>query len=127
MTTDSTQPLAAGGSPVDRGVRRLAAVEAFNRWRDGQPYGGATDKERRAFLAGFNAAIDPPAPTESELMEALIAHVRSESEKEAARRAALPPGVCPECDGDGQVGGQFCGGFHDCEACAGTGRTPNQL
>jgi len=30
-------------------------------------------------------------------------------------------GICPDCEGEGQMGGQFTGGYWDCEACNGTG------
>lgn len=31
-------------------------------------------------------------------------------------------GICPECEGDGEQGGQFCGGYWKCEACDGSGK-----
>jgi len=39
--------------------------------------------------------------------------------KEAELKAQ---GICPECEGEGQQGGQFTGGYWDCEACNGTGK-----
>lgn len=31
-------------------------------------------------------------------------------------------GVCPDCEGEGEQGGQFCGGYWTCETCKGTGK-----
>lgn len=31
-------------------------------------------------------------------------------------------GVCPECNGQGEQGGQFCGGYWECDMCGGTGK-----
>jgi hypothetical protein len=36
---------------------------------------------------------------------------------------ALPEGACKSCDGEGEQGGQFCGGFWKCEDCGGTGKS----
>lgn len=47
---------------------------------------------------------------------------KSMKEKEDARRADLPAGACPHCDGEGEQGGQFCGGYWKCDACNGTGK-----
>jgi hypothetical protein len=33
-------------------------------------------------------------------------------------------GICQECGGKGEQGGQFTSGFWPCEACNGTGKTP---
>ena len=55
--------------------------------------------------------------------ERLMELGREMKAKEEARRATLPPGTCPECDGDGEQGGQFCGSYWKCEACAGSGKT----
>lgn len=51
-------------------------------------------------------------------------YVIEQHAKELARIAALPPGTCPACEGAGEQGGQFCGGFWTCEACGGSGKTP---
>lgn len=31
-------------------------------------------------------------------------------------------GICPDCEGEGEQGGQFCGGYWKCESCGGTGK-----
>jgi hypothetical protein len=46
-------------------------------------------------------------------------------EADAARAGELSPGSCPDCEGEGELGGQFCGGHWKCEACDGTGKAPN--
>jgi hypothetical protein len=38
----------------------------------------------------------------------------------------LPQGTCLSCRGDGEIGGQFCGGtYEQCPACNGTGVATN--
>jgi hypothetical protein len=34
----------------------------------------------------------------------------------------ISKGICPECHGEGEQGGQFCGGYWRCESCGGTGK-----
>ena len=39
------------------------------------------------------------------------------------REKLIAAGKCPECEGEGEFGGQFCGGdYFDCGACKGTGK-----
>lgn len=47
-----------GGGLSDLLGGGIASNSAFEAWRDCRPYGGATEKERLAFLAGFDAAQD---------------------------------------------------------------------
>jgi hypothetical protein len=45
----------------------------------------------------------------------------------AAALESVAERVCPECNGAGELGGQFCGGdFHDCERCGGAGVLPRR-
>jgi hypothetical protein len=46
----------------------------------------------------------------------------NDAKAHAYRMAMAPPGACPSCYGDGEQGGQFCGGFWQCESCGGTGK-----
>lgn len=39
----------------------------------------------------------------------------------AAEQQEKDQGICPECHGEGEQGGQFCGGYWECESCKGTG------
>lgn len=53
----------------------------------------------------------------------MVQWVKDQAEKRkrvAAEHAAR--GECPECDGSGEIGGQFSGGDVLCPSCAGTGR-----
>ena len=57
-----------------------------------------------------------------EVADGLIDALKADQQRQAKKRAALvAKGKCPECEGEGQMGGQFCGGFWTCEACGGTG------
>ena len=40
----------------------------------------------------------------------------------AANREKEANGICPDCDGTGEQGGQFTGGTWTCEECSGTGK-----
>lgn len=59
--------------------------------------------------------IQTPMPT------ALEAFMRIQAENKARADALIAQGKCPDCEGDGQMGGQFCGGYWTCEACNGSG------
>lgn len=57
------------------------------------------------------------------LQNSYNASINALAEKHISRKK-LPPGVCPECRGSGELGGQFCGGqVETCSMCAGTGKT----
>ena len=62
--------------------------------------------------------------TPSGLAELAFAEMqRKDDQEHAARMAKAPPGACPSCYGEGEQGGQFCGGeFWPCENCGGTGK-----
>lgn len=80
-----------------------------------------------AFQAGVEATIQANAPKPGTFAFDVAEGRRLVQEmaaKELARIAALPPGTCPDCEGDGVRGGQFCGGFWTCESCGGKGKTP---
>lgn len=41
--------------------------------------------------------------------------------QKAKRDELVANGICPDCDGEGVQGGQFCGGEWTCETCKGNG------
>lgn len=78
------------------------------------------DAKRWRKLSSAMASSDPvevaaPMPT------ALEAFMRIQAENKARADALIAQGKCPDCEGDGQMGGQFCGGYWTCETCNGTG------
>ncbi len=78
---------------------------------------------RVGWMHGYFAAMQARTKTREEAAHAAFTAMQR---KEAERIAALPPGTCDQCDGVGGMGGQFCGGLEwTCEACGGTGKTPN--
>jgi hypothetical protein len=40
----------------------------------------------------------------------------------ATRQEWIDKGMCPDCHGEGTVGGQFSGGYQTCETCGGSGK-----
>jgi hypothetical protein len=40
----------------------------------------------------------------------------------AAEAKLREQGICPDCEGAGEQGGQFCGGSWTCNSCEGTGK-----
>jgi hypothetical protein len=102
-------------------VSRLDPERTFRLWRDAQPYRGATDKEHRAFIAGFKAALNPDPLSVDEMQAVAIEFARKYAAK---RQAFIDAGKCPDCEGKGVVGGQFSGGPLICETCSGSGKQP---
>ncbi len=43
-------------------------------------------------------------------------------QKCSTEQREISEGICPECHGEGEQGGQFCGGYWECESCDGTGK-----
>lgn len=73
-------------------------------------------------LPNSTAETRQPAPpkTLAQLAQTLTAGMPLQKKKKN-----LPPGTCEACDGEGEQGGQFCGGYWTCETCGGTGKVPN--
>lgn len=118
MTTkDKASPADEGR--LQRGVSLLDPERSFRLWRECQPYGGATEKEHRAFIAGFKAALNPEPLTRAELLSVAVEYAR---ELGAKRQALIESGKCPDCEGAGEVGGQFSGGYMTCPTCGGSGK-----
>lgn len=99
-----TQPARAGNVTFGIGVSARLVVEAAQRQhqyaQDGTPDKIRGQAERLAHVAEF---------------------VR---ECQAKTQDLIDAGKCPDCEGLGEVGGQFCGGFMTCPTCEGTGK-PN--
>ena len=64
------------------------------------------------------SAPDKPLPFDSPKRSVF----KINEEQEMARKAAILKGTCPDCDGEGEQGGQFCGGYWKCLSCSGTGK-----
>ena len=94
-------------------------------WMSDDTIGPDVAKMLTEYAALLERQAQPLMPTRDELLASAVASLKKQQADEAARRAALPAGVCPECDGAGEQGGQFCGGFWQCETCGGSGKTPN--
>ena len=97
--------------------RRTAALQA---WLQSNPHMESSSSHQAAFLAGYDSAAGPLPPTGMEVVNKYAQKSAEEAARERQRRAALPPGACPECDGEGQL----VGAMHitKCPACKGTGR-----
>lgn len=76
----------------------------------------------RTGLVGLKAEIRELFERTPAKPEYASKYVIEQHAKELARAAALPPGTCHACEGAGEQGGQFCGGFWTCEACGGSGK-----
>lgn len=72
--------------------------------------------------------LPDPAMTPDMALQRMAEKMKADAADERARKAALASaGTCPECEGEGQQGGQFCGGYWTCEACGGTGNFDPQI
>lgn len=58
------------------------------------------------------------AMSEKAFKDKMLAYLGEESKKKAAFKAL---GLCPECEGTGEVGGQYSGGERTCHFCEGKG------
>lgn len=58
------------------------------------------------------------------IIETMAAELVAKEQAQASRIAnRIAKGQCPDCDGEGEIGGQFCGGYQACEKCGGTGKS----
>lgn len=58
------------------------------------------------------------------IIETMAAELVSKEQAQASRIAnRIAKGQCPDCEGEGEIGGQFCGGYQACEKCGGTGKS----
>lgn len=48
--------------------------------------------------------------------------VQMMNKRKAKQEALIAEGKCPTCEGEGEIGGQFTGGYQSCPDCEGTGR-----
>jgi len=67
------------------------------------------------------ARLDIDMPEAHKRVQAAMKTIGDRDEHRAKLIAA---GKCPECEGEGEQGGQFCGGYWKCETCDGTGKLP---
>ncbi len=107
---------------------RFAELDYAEQVREWFAACGATPAMHRHEGESLRAALD--GLTEADRLRIATAAAKQVSAEAAAaharRLAAAGPGACPECYGEGDVGGQFCGGYQQCEACGGTGKVAPQ-
>ena len=49
------------------------------------------------------------------------------TKQERKRKEYQEKGICPVCQGSGEIGGQFCGGMmFECDECEGSGKYDKQ-
>ena len=58
-----------------------------------------------------------------DVRSAMVEWVRAKEQERQAKEADLiSKGLCVECEGEGEMGGQFSGGVQTCPECNGTGK-----
>lgn len=97
--------------------KRTAALEA---WQQANPQIASSNTHQAAFLAGYDTAAGPLPPTGGEVMAKYAQQIAEKAEHKRQRLAALPPGTCPACEGQGE----FVGATHitECVDCDGSGK-----
>lgn len=110
----------------------VAGPDGYASWQDA----ATAERVRRVRAEAELAKLRSPGMGESkpdqkldgDLVRYMAEKIKAEAEAERARKAALmADGTCPECEGTGEQGGQFCGGYWKCEACGGTGNFDTQV
>ncbi len=99
-----TKPARVGNGTFGVGVSSRLVVEAAQRMHEYSKSARQDGDEKRTDAF-------------AELREAIRA-------RQAEAQALIDAGKCPDCEGTGEGGGQFCGGFWKCPTCNGTGK-PN--
>lgn len=70
-------------------------------------------------------ALKPKRMTEAELLEIQVKRLReSRLKRLEIEQLFKDQGICPECEGRKETGGQFSGGPWNCRICNGTGKYP---
>jgi hypothetical protein len=119
----NTDPLAHVDSTAEFGEREFLIAAAKEAQALGAKYAQEV-LELRAENARLKARLARNQLHKAET--GAIARALAEMERERdEKKAALPPGTCTECEGEGEQGGQFCGGYWECTFCGGTGKLPN--
>lgn len=120
-SSDTTaSPLAHVGSTAELGEREFLIAAAKEAQELGAKYAQEV-LELRAEVRRLKARLALNQLHKDEM--GAVARALAEMERERdEKKAALPSGTCAECDGEGEQGGQFCGGYWKCEACGGTGK-----
>lgn len=68
-------------------------------------------------------ALKPKKMTEQELLKLQVKRLREARERqEEIEDLYKAQGICPSCQGEGELGGQFTGGTWPCEICNATGK-----
>lgn len=97
--------------------KRAVALQV---WQQANPHLASSDTHQAAFLAGYDTAAGPLPPTGGEVMAKYAQQITEKAEHKRQRLAALPPGTCQTCEGQGE----FVGTTHItmCVDCDGTGK-----
>ena len=85
--------------------------------------GYSEDSSVRHGLSMMNfGTTDSHSVDKDKMAKRLLADKEAKENRDAVWRAQ---GICPDCEGAGELGGQFTGGMWECETCLGTGKYEN--
>ena len=103
---------------------KQARDAALRDWQKANPTLAESKTHQLAFLAGYEAAAGPLPLTTDELLDKLAKRIVADEKQKRQRLAAMPPGTCPTCEGEGE----FSGATHitKCVDCHGTGKVTLQ-
>lgn len=114
--------------PIDSSTPRGVKLQLINSHAGTATYGRlATDAGFWTHWAPLPTFVHDDAGRDEKLEAARVSRLlgmmkQADELRKAKLRVRLGPGVCLECEGEGEQGGQFTGGTWPCDSCGGTGK-----
>jgi hypothetical protein len=110
------------GSPTPNRLLQIESAKYLHSLVSNQEF-----EVEHGFLLNYSATVDDIKYC-GKYKLAQLEHERIKAFLNKHKASALPDGACECCKGEGEIGGQFCGGFQECPDCNGTGKaTTNKV
>lgn len=120
------KPKLPRNNPFDCAHEKAKQVRAaaLRGWQEANPALAECETHQLTFLAGYESAAGPLPPTADEWIAKVAKKIAVAEKQKQQRLAAMPPGTCLTCEGEGE----FVGATHitKCVDCHGTGKVTSQ-